>query len=75
MRADQIGKVDLAIKWIDIVPVLVDFVIADGRDDVADLHPGFHCRHVRLDAGHVNPGRFACLPRIFPQLRVACWKK
>src|SRR5205085_6482145 len=37
VRADQIGKIDFAVKWIDIVPVLVDLVITDGHDNVANL--------------------------------------
>src|SRR6059058_6015503 len=69
MRTEQICEIDFAVKWVDIVAVLVDLVIADGHDNVTDLHSGFHRGRVRLDIRYVNAARFACLTGVFPQLR------
>src|SRR6202022_1622956 len=74
-RADQIREIDFAIKWIDIVPVLVDLVISDRHDNVANPHTCFFCRHVWLDIRDINAARFACLPGEFAQLRITRWKE
>src|SRR5207253_3722859 len=71
MRADQIGKFNLTVEWIDIVAVWIDLVISDRHDNVTYLHSGFHRRHVGLNASHISTARFAGLARIFTQLRVA----
>src|SRR5437660_11817466 len=75
MRTEQICEIDFAVKWVDIVAVLVDLVIADGHDNVTDLHSGFHRGRVRLDIRDVDAARFACLTGVFSQLLIARWKK
>src|SRR5207302_11054282 len=74
MRTDHVCEIDFAVKWIDIVAVLVDFMIANRLHDVADLHSSFHGRHVWLDARYIDAA-FAALARQFAQLRIFCWKK
>ena len=59
----QIGELHLAVKRIDVIPILIDLVISNGDDDVADLQTRFGRRHFRFNAGHVNAGRFAGLLR------------
>src|SRR5262249_38980840 len=75
MRADEIRELDLAVERIDIVSVLIDLVIANGGDNVADLHPGFRRGHIRLDAGDINAARFAGLAGKLSQLRISRWEK
>ena len=75
VSGEQIGKVDFAVKRIDVVAILIDLIVCDRCHNVADLQATFHGRHVWLDIRDVNPGGFACLARIFSQLRIARWKK
>ena len=75
MRADQIRKINLPVKWIHIVAVLVDLVIADSQHNIADLHAGFHRGQVWLDVGDINAPGFTGLSGVFAQLWIARWKK
>src|ERR1700736_5530380 len=71
MRGEQIRKFDLAVKRIDIVAGLIDFVISNRSDDVAYVQSGFHRRHVGFDVRNVNARRLAGLTGKLSQLRVA----
>ena len=75
MRGDEIGELNLPVKRIDIIPVLIELVLTNRGDDVANFQSRFCRRHFRLHARHINAGRFACLSRIFAQVRIARWEK
>src|SRR6266849_4122050 len=72
---EQICEFDLAVKWIDIVAVLIDLFVRDRCYDVADFQPGFHCRRIRLYIRNVNPAAFPCFSGELAQFRIACRKK
>ena len=50
-------------------------MIADRQNNIANLHPGLHRRHVWFDIGDVNAASLARLAGEFSQLRIARWKK
>ena len=75
VRCKQVCEFDLSIKRIDVVAVLVDFIVPDRCDDVANLESSFHCRRARFHIGNVNAAGFAFSCGELTQLRIARWKK
>src|SRR5207245_5178326 len=71
--SEQICKFDLAVKWIDIVAVLVDLAVRNRCHDVAHVQPGFHRRRMRLYSRNVNAASFFFFLCELAQVRVGCW--
>src|SRR6266566_1807748 len=72
--SEQVCKFDLAVKWIDIVAVLIDLIVRDRCYDVADFQPGFHRRCIRLDIRNVNAAALAYFSGELAQFRVTRWE-
>jgi hypothetical protein len=75
VRGKQICELDLPVERIHIVAILVDFAICNCRHDVADLQPGFHCRHIRFHIRNVNAAALAFFSGKLAQFRIAGWEK
>ena len=74
-RCDQVRKLDFPIERIDVVSILIDLVVPEADNNIADFQTGFGCRHVRFDACHVDAGGFAGLPGEIAQLRITRGEK
>ena len=61
-RGQEISELDLAVKWIDVVSVLVELDFADCRDDIAVLQARFLGRAVRAQRRDVNAAGFPVSP-------------
>ena len=75
MSGQQICKFDFAVEGIDIVSILIDLVVRDRCDNVADLQARFHRWRVRFDIGHVNAAGFARFSGKLAQFRITRRKK
>src|ERR1700730_10359851 len=75
MSGEQIRKFNLTVEWIDIVAVLIDFVVADGSDNIAHLQSSFRRRCVWINARNIAAARFARFTGKTSQLRIARGKE
>src|SRR5437762_13337896 len=73
-RGQEISKVKLLIKRIEVVTILIKIEVANGGENIAFLQAGLLHRAPRFDPPHVNATAICRFASVFTQLRVACWK-
>ena len=75
VSCQQICKFDLAVKWVHIVAILVDFMIPDRSHDIPNLKSGLHRRRAWFHIRNVDAAAFAFLFGELAQFWIARWKK
>src|SRR2546428_12525667 len=71
MRTNEIGELNFAVEWIDVITHLIQFILADGDDHIADAQARFCCGHVWLNIRHGNTPRLSSLSGKLAKLRLS----